>query len=221
MHNIVLVTTAHDEKGNCNIKELYNIIKKIKPEIIFEEIPPSVFYDFYEDGNRSNLESSAITMYLENYKCEHIPVDLDYIPDKLFFNAYESMHRQIELRSNIYRNIIDKHSFYRGAYGFKYLNSIECVNLDKELNIEIKAVLRILNDKKMYEINKAWNDYMDKRENEMLKNIYRYSDKNEYNKGLLFIGSGHRDTIVDKIDNYPLMGNVVLNWNYSNYENII
>jgi hypothetical protein len=221
MYNITLLCTAHGEKGNCNIQELYNIINKIDPEVIFEEIPPSEFDSFYRERTRNNLESDTIIKYLENHKCEHIPVDLDYTPPKSFFDTYGNMHRRIEERSYNYKKIIDTHSFYREIYGFKYLNSIECMTLDIELNKEMETVLRIINDEKLYEIHKSWNEIMDKRENEMLKNIYLYSKNNEFNKGLFFIGSGHRDTIINKIQNYSKVEEFVINWNYSNYENIL
>ena len=221
MYNITLVSTAHDEKGNCNIQELYNIINNIEPEVIFEEIPPSAFNSFYKEKTRNNLESDAIIKYLENHECEHIPVDLDFIPPKSFFDAYENVHKRIEVRSNIYKDIIDTHSFYREVYGFKYLNSVECMNLDIELNKEMEIVLQILNNEKLYEGYKSWNELMDKRENEMLKNIYLYSKNNKFNKGVFFIGSGHRDTIINKIQNYSKVEETVINWNYSNYENIL
>jgi hypothetical protein len=221
MYNITLISTAHDEKGNCNILELYKIIDNIDPEVIFEEIPPSAFDSFYKERTRNNLESEAIIKYLENHKCEHIPVDLDFIPPESFFDKYKNVHKQIERRSNIYKNIIDTYSFYRGVYGFKYLNSIECMNLDIELNKEMEIVLQMINDEKLYEGYKSWNELMDRRENEMLKNIYLYSKNNKFNKGLFFIGSGHRDTIIEKIQNYSKVEEININWNYSNYENII
>lgn len=221
MYNITLVNTAHDEKGNCNIQELYNIINNIMPEIIFEEIPPSAFDSYYKEKTRNSLESDAIIKYLEKHECEHISVDLDFIPPKSFFDAHENVHRRIEARSNIYKKILDTHSFYRDLYGFKYLNSVECINLDIELNKEIETVLQILNNEKLYEANKSWNELMDKRENEMLKNIYLYSRNNKFDKGLFLIGSGHRDTIINKIKNYSKVEEIVINWNYSNYENIL
>jgi hypothetical protein len=33
---------------------------------------------------------------------------------------------------------------------------------------------------------------MEKRESEMIKNIYSYSKKHEFNNGLFYIGAGHR-----------------------------
>ena len=49
MNNITLICTVHEEKGICNINELYKIIERINPEIIFEEINPSAFDEYYKD----------------------------------------------------------------------------------------------------------------------------------------------------------------------------
>jgi hypothetical protein len=39
MKRIILLGTDHVENGKCNVIELYDILLKIKPDIIFEEIP--------------------------------------------------------------------------------------------------------------------------------------------------------------------------------------
>jgi len=51
---ITLVATVHREGGKCNSDELYNIIEKISPEIIFEEISPNGFATIYK-GLRADL----------------------------------------------------------------------------------------------------------------------------------------------------------------------
>jgi hypothetical protein len=67
MHNITVFNTEHGEAGKCNINELYRIIESINPEIIFEEIPPCVFDEYYKNMTRNNLETNAIKIYLKNH----------------------------------------------------------------------------------------------------------------------------------------------------------
>jgi hypothetical protein len=43
MYNITVISTDHTESGKCNSDELYKIIKSINPEVIFEEMPNSLF----------------------------------------------------------------------------------------------------------------------------------------------------------------------------------
>jgi len=40
------------ERGKCNSNELYRIIEKIQPEIIFAELPYDVFEIIYTEGRR-------------------------------------------------------------------------------------------------------------------------------------------------------------------------
>ena len=49
MHNISLICTAHKIIGKCTPEELYRIIQKIEPEVIFEEIDFSRINDFYRN----------------------------------------------------------------------------------------------------------------------------------------------------------------------------
>jgi hypothetical protein len=49
MYNITLICTVHRENGKCNSEELYNIIEKINPEIIFEEIPYFMYIENYKE----------------------------------------------------------------------------------------------------------------------------------------------------------------------------
>ena len=58
MQRISLVGTVHDETGLANVPELMGILERIRPEVIFLEIPSETFDDFV-DGRRWNLESSA------------------------------------------------------------------------------------------------------------------------------------------------------------------
>ena len=61
--------------------ELYKILEKINPEIIFEEISNDRYDAYYNDKSFYTLETDAINMYLQDYKIEHIPVDTYDIPD--------------------------------------------------------------------------------------------------------------------------------------------
>jgi hypothetical protein len=49
MNSISLVCTVHKEMGLANVSELRAILKRIQPEIIFLEVPPTDFDDYYEN----------------------------------------------------------------------------------------------------------------------------------------------------------------------------
>ena len=220
MYNITLICTVHEEKGICNLNELYKIIEKINPEIIFEEIPPSAFDAYYKDKNRNNLETNTINKYLESHQIEHIPVDYFNIPTS-FFEDNGYMHKRVEAINFEYRKLIDTHSSYVEQYGFKYLNSIDCNNIHNKLYNTIEKALQKINDDKLFETYKLWNDVIEKREYEMINNINIYSKEHRFNRGLFFIGAAHRESIINKIQKHAGTEYVKLNWNYSNYDNIL
>ena len=220
MNNITLVCTEHSENGKCTSCELCNILERIKPEIIFEEIPPSLFNEYYKDKSRYNLETNAINMYLENHQVNHIPVDFYDIPEK-FFKENGYMHKRINSRSREYKTLIDTKAIYVQQYGFKYLNSIYCMDIYSQIYQSMYVALKKIDDKKLIQIYESWNNVMEKRENEMIKNIYTYSKEHEYNMGVFFIGAAHRKSIIQLIEKSNNNESVKINWNYSNYGKIL
>ena len=220
MNNISLICTEHSENGNCTSYELCKILERIKPEIIFEEIPSSFFDEYYKGKSRSNLETNAINMYLENHQINHIPVDVYDIPEK-FFAENEYLHKRINSRSREYQVLLDAQSRYVQQYGFKYLNSIYCIDIYNQIYQSMELALKEIDDKKLIQIYESWNNIMEKRENEMIKNIYKYSNDHEYNMGVFFIGSAHRKSIIQLIEKYNKKECIKINWNYNNYGEIV
>ena len=114
---ITLICTQHAEKGACNFNELYHIVEKIQPEVIFEELPPSAYDDFYLNKSRSTLESRTINAYIETNQIEHIPIDLE-LDLTSFFERNGRLHHRIEANSRDYRCSVDWNSQYVYQYGF-------------------------------------------------------------------------------------------------------
>ena len=216
MYNITLICTRHDELGKCNSYELCKIIEAINPEIIFEEIPPSCFDEFYVTKSRRNLETDAIHKYWETFVIPHIPVDSDDIPSESFFKKHEYMHKRIEGLADIngfnYRNLTDRCREQIAIHGFKYLNSKYYINFCDEIGSTIERGLQKINNEELFQINQLWKDINKKREIEMLQNIYNYSRKSSYNKAVFTIGAGHKKSIVKKIKEYETREDFKLNW---------
>jgi hypothetical protein len=227
MHNITLIGTRHEKNEPYNLLyiffkyELYRIIERINPETIFEEIPPSAFDDYYKNKNRDGLESDTISEYVETHQIKHIPVDSDNMPPDSFWEDNKYLHGRIESLSFEYRKLLDANTEYARMYGFKYLNSIYNDNLCDELYNAMENTLQKINDEKLFQTYKSWNDINDKRENEMLRNIYRYCGQHKFDRGLFLIGSAHRKSIINKIQEYEKTAELKLNWNYGDYENIL
>ena len=220
MHDITLICTVHDEKGACSLSELYRIMERINPETIFEEIPPSAFDAYYRDRTRSNLETRTIDKYLESHQVDHIPVDYYNVPAS-FFEDDRKMHRRVEGISIDYRRLLDTHSSYTRQYGFGYLNSAYCCDLHRELYRAIEVALQRMNDEDLYRTFRLWNSVTEKREHEMISNIYKYSSEHRYDRGLFLLGAGHRASIIEKIQQHAAKEPPKLTWNYDQYENIM
>ena len=63
MNCVSLVCTVHEEMGLANVSALRAILERIQPEVIFLEVPPEAFDDFYKICRRENLESKAVRQY--------------------------------------------------------------------------------------------------------------------------------------------------------------
>ena len=220
MYNITLIGTRHGENGECNSNALYQIIENINPEIIFEEIPLSIFDKYYIDKSRSNLETDTINRYLGTHKAEHIPVDSDNVPPDSFFKDYEAVHKRIEGSTSIngfnYRTFVDRCRLHTAMYGFEYLNSAHCIYHHEEIDGAIEKGLQELNNDKLSQTYALWKDINENRENEMLRNIYTYSKDHRYNQALFLIGAAHRKSIMQKIQEYQNKEAVKLNWSFYN-----
>ena len=216
MYNITLISTRHDSLGKCNSNELYKIIERINPEVIFEEIPPTFFDEYYLDKSRSNLETDTISKYIQNYKIEHIPVDSDNFPSEEFFKDHKYMIERIEGLADIngftFRNLVDTNKRNIERFGFNYLNSIDSININKEIYNTIKNGLQKINNDRLFQTFKSWKDINEMRENHMLQNIYSYSQKHSYERAIFTIGAAHRNSIIEKISRFHTNEKANMNW---------
>ena len=218
MHKIFLINTRHDAIGQCNSNELFQIFEQICPDIIFEEMPPSHYDAYYVHKSSKSLESEAIDKYTQAHKTKHIPIDSENMPSEEFFEDYHYMISRIEglTDSNgfTFRNKTDLNRDYVAKYGFRYLNSNDCVKINSEINNAIEGGLKKINEEKLSQTFKSWNEAHDMRENHMLKYIYKYSSENNFEKAIFTIGGSHRGSIIKKITEFQKNEKLNLNWQY-------
>lgn len=65
MIEIILIATVHRPKGNCNSIELYKVIEKINPDVIFEEQSPQNHNSIYLEQRNDTLETQCIKRFLQ------------------------------------------------------------------------------------------------------------------------------------------------------------
>lgn len=216
MQNITIIGTRHEKLGSCNSYELFTIIESLKPEVIFEELPPSYFDQYYTSKNKSNLESIAIEMYLNRFKAIQILVDSEDIPQETFFNDYNTIVKNIvesmTAESLNYSSIIETQIKNIENKGFAYLNSLDNIKANLQLNHIIEFFLKSSNNASLNTISQSWRKINETRENTMLNNIYHYCEMNEFERAIFTVGSAHLISLKEKIEIRKDLEKPRINW---------
>ncbi|MBO0324053.1 hypothetical protein J0X14_17220 [Muricauda sp. CAU 1633] len=206
MNHITFISTIHKEIGKCNTKELFKIIDKLNPEVIFLEAIDETYSD-YEHWIFSNfgvfhekLEISAIQNYHYHSTFQYVPVCVNGLS--------EAFHKKVNLvcKNRELQKLIDNFNYLAAENGFEFLNSLECINLQEEMR-ELES--RILNNDEMDKIIRA---DIEAYENPMIQNINSYCKKNHFNSGIFMCGAAHRKSIIEKIDKSMVTEEENISW---------
>ena len=216
MRNITLICTTHKIIGKCIPAELYKIIQKINPEVIFEEIDFSRINDFYRNQFVKTIETPAIVKYLQNNNCNHIPVETYDIPNSYIKN--EDYLNKIFANNNKYNELYKKVFDGTKEKGFFFLNNDECSDIFEEIINFKENYIKNIYDENINNIYKSWLSIENNRENEMLKNIYDFSIENNYNSALFITGARHRKSFINKIKEYEINSKIKLNWKFTIFD---
>jgi len=212
MYNITLICTGHTENGKCNSTELLNIIETLKPEVIFEELPVSIFNECYNENMHDKLiEPKAIKQYKQRNEFVHIPVDTYISSNSPCEDCGTALSQIFKLDGEYYKALLEHYKLIE-MYGFQYLNSEHSETCLEEILKKELIIINRLYSKKLSNLYKLRIETDEKRENEMLNNIYKYSNNHKYNKALMFIGALHRKSIIKKIKERNDKEEQKLNW---------
>lgn len=194
MQKIIFISTVHREIGKCNSDELFKIIEGIAPEVIFLEADDQT-YSSYEQYLLSTygvyhqkLEIAAIQKYGHGASFEYVTVcDVD---------LSDAFHKKIKIacQNREMQSLIDNFKALEAEYGFMFLNSQECVDLQEEMRV-LEDI--ILNDDVLDKDAKA---SIEAYENSMIRNIYDYSRNNKFSSAIFMCGAAHRKSIIEKIE---------------------
>lgn len=215
---ITLIGTRHKELGKCNSNELYQILKNLRPDVIFEEMPLKDFDDYYVSKKRSKLESIAIFQYKQDHDTLQIPVDMDDIPKDEFLDAYENIFKTVYDLKNQYgldfRELTKQVSMHTMQYGFRYLNSIDYANVWEQVFEIIENTLRTINNDTLFNSLALWKRVNIERENKMLEGIYTFYQNSSFENAVFLIGAYHRKSIIEKIPKVEENRKVNLVWHF-------
>ena len=206
MHNIIFISTIHKEIGKCNTEELYKIIKKLNPEVIFLEAVDET-YSNYEDYlfstygvYHNKLEISAIQKYNFDTFFEYVPVCENGLSD-----AFQRKNK-IVCQNRDLQKLIDNFISLAEKHGFEFLNSSESMDLQEEMRL---LESEVLNDSNLDKTVKA---DIDAYENPMIRNIYSYCNNSHFSSAIFMCGAAHRKSIIEKIHEYEKKEEFKLNW---------
>lgn len=208
--NIYLISTIHNEKGNCTSQSLFEILYKIKPDVVFCEASTKMYEEFKIGLNQSTLELNSIKKLCEFHSFYFVPVDTYPPLSANIRNQIEEIKKLLK-KDKIFTNVWSKNEEHTNLLGFEYLNSDENNKLfDKILKRIIYIVPRLGNSK--YKITcKKWLNFHDNRENTMLENINSYIENNEFENAVFLCGSAHRKSFTNKIKEKK---NTHIKWNF-------
>jgi hypothetical protein len=196
---------------------LHSIFEQLRPEVIFLEVPPDNYDEFFISCSRENLESKAVRLYRENNQVELVPVDIP-TPDIRFFEDYKYLQRSVESNSRDSRRLLTWHRNYIFDYGFAYLNSEHCRKMFADISADEIATIKMLADARLNEISQGWDKKNELREIEMIKNISDYSKKSPFERGVFLIGAAHRQSIIDRTSQSIDDHSNQINWDFSYFQ---
>jgi hypothetical protein len=218
MPRVSLICTVHEESGCASVAELRAILERVRPEVIFLEVPSAAFDD-YENCSRQNLESMAVRQYRQGHQVELVPVDLP-TPTGDFFSNLEELRRRISQVSPEYRRLIKWDEDCIREYGFAYLNSERCSELWVRVYEDMVSAIKWMNnDLRLCAIYESWKKTNDLRENAWIENIQKYCRGNVFEKGVFLVGAAHRQPIIEKSRKQTAAGSTRIQWDFGDWLN--
>ncbi len=218
MHKITLVCSVHRENGHCNAEELLKILREIEPDAVFEEIRPSDFASYYKHGTKSSLESQAIAKYREFKLFQQVPVDRYDMPENLLAEIkrdFDCVLDCVARASQEYRLLDEENDKSAYQYGFSYLNSVAFVTKTARMSEIEETIIRGTDDQHLIRGLERLRHCIQRREREMVGNIYEYCRKNVFDSGVFLVGAAHKTGIVKEIEEYASTEADLINWKFA------
>jgi hypothetical protein len=216
MNSVYPIFTVHEEEGRANIFELHEILAHIRPTVIFLEVPPAAFDDYYRNCSRHNLESKAVRLYRESHQVALVPVDMP-TPEREFFESAEYLRKRVRGESPEYRQLMSQDIYYVREYGFSYLNSERCSKLWSDVYWEMQNSVERLAEARLANIFESWKETHDRRENIMMSNVEAYCADNAHERSVFLVGAAHRQPIIDKARGRFEGSTIRVHWDFSSY----
>jgi len=215
---LFIIGTIHNPTDIINSDTLFNILKKIKPDLILIELDSSFFtkqFDFdttkYPDILSTNENISA-NKYRQLYKIDIRPFDItgrnEFYREHDFFTTQSKMYSAIsKANDNGQLDTSCADDFELISFTLDLTNKIKYRSLS-ELNSDVSIKLTKIRQKILYDktisivkrtksLNK-WIDFAElqknfwvRRNNQMAENIEHFANEKSYDKIVVFTGANH------------------------------
>ncbi len=216
MKRVSVIGTVHEEKGRADIPGLLAILERIKPEVIFLEIPSAAFDD-QVNGDHGNLESTAVRRYRESHRVDLVPVDLP-TPDGAFFAKHRDLCMRVNRTSHDHRRLVDWHSQNVSEHGFAYLNSKDCSDLFSQVHDAILAAIeKDVDHRVLAEIYDLWIRTNELRDKGMVKNIGDHCRQASFSSAAFLVGAAHRQAIIHLSRSEPGPASSTIQWGFGGF----
>lgn len=204
--NFFIIGTTHEENGITTVDDLAAEIKRISPDVIFEEIPVNMFEDIYVNHKfPDSMEVKAVRKYIEqNPDVKHFGVDIKNLPQLSSIICNDDADGKTEeLVLSLPESSPLKKIFLKikemDALGTKEINSNSHFALTKKYNRLLKKYLLKHDISLYYSLRKENNFHFEIRECFMMNEIKNKFQQQEFKRPLLLIGYYHLPTITKKI----------------------
>lgn len=197
MKRVLVVRSVHQEIGKATARELYWLLNRLRPNVLFLECSQADFPAFL-DGSYGTLESAVVMHYRRHNEVILVPVDL-HLPDaKLLKLGLDEMLDRIEVESLRYCQLDSTNCQYTAEGGFAYLNSPLNAQLESEIQREMRASVDAVGDSKLTELHALWARTNDLRELEMISRVEAFANHTSFKKGVLLVGAAHQPSLLEK-----------------------
>jgi hypothetical protein len=215
MRKITVVRSVHTANGLCNVEELLELLRATEPEVIFSESRFSELDYHYRPGR---LEATAITRLREFRLFQTVPVDNYDLPTNLLLELKRDVDRVLECviktsQEYVLLNLENDSNVCHG--GFRYLNSVDCERMMARIaEVEENTIVGTCNQELIAALGR-WRSLSQRRELEMVRNIYAYCRVNVFETGVFVVGAAHKAGIVREIESYDGSKADLINWNFA------
>jgi hypothetical protein len=203
MPNINIIFTIHREHGKCNSNELYSIFEHIRPEVIFEEVPPLRADAYYKEESIYSLETDTIKKYKQRYTIKDFPVDKNYDMKEVIeqFKRYSYLNNVFFDHSYEYNDLWANNVKITEKVGFKYFNSKQYSTFSENFQKLSEGIIFSINNISLTNMYNNWNKILNERDITMINNIIDYCKNTKFDNAIFTIGAEHKTSIIKILNN--------------------